>query len=234
MSENSLNLKTQFEVRYTPILNFPEVYKRIFTPYLRLAKFNIFNQNQITEYIILMFENEGYQIDCRFDRIIFVSEGVREDLKKSTGPFLFFFEILQKIKDFGSFGKINNALLSEWNLKETVGKNNDEIVNDFSKKFLTLNTSFNIQEFPDKDYKLTLEFKNKDKQLRYEFGPFQYEKDVEGFQLNQITKKEISNYKNYKGLLINATYFENTSDPQFSTYKSFSKILNENSIRIYL
>lgn len=231
--DQEINLKTQFEIRYTPILNFQEVYRRILSPYLRIAKFNIFNQNQINEYIILLFEEDAYQIDCRFDRIVFVSEGTRDDLKKSSGPFFLFFEILQKIKESSSFGKFTNALLAEWNLK-TTEKNKDEVVKTFAEKFLKEPINFNLESYPEKDYKVTLEFKNRKDELRYEFGPFQYEKDVLNYQLNSVSKKDMNTFKNMNGLLINATYFENIGDPQFSTYKSFSKVISENSVRLYL
>ena len=228
-----LNLKTQFEVRYTPILNFQEVYRRILSPYLRIAKFNIFNQNQINEYIVLQFEEDSYHIDCRFDRMVFVSEGVREDLKKSSGPLFIYFEILEQIKQSSSFGKINNALLAEFNLR-TLELTNKELLANFSQKFLTESASFNLADFPEKDYKLSIDFKNNDNELKYEFGPFHYEKDVFNYNLNAVTRKDIAFFKDLVGIAISSTYFEPLSDPQFSTYKSFSKILNENSTRIYL
>ena len=217
------NLKTQFEVRYSTLLNFKTDYKLIFAPYLKNCEFTVNNSDTIKEYIVLVFKEEKYIIDCRWDRIVFTSEGIRDDLKKSQGPFFTFFEIFEKLKNLDAFGEIKNVLLAEWNLIE-YEKSLEEIKKLFRKSFLSDKSFNSTRDLPNEDFSVTFTYGDQnDKFQRCTFGPFVPKKDVANYDLIPITKNLSSEFEGKKGILSESLYFEKTLQANFDSYKKASR-----------
>lgn len=220
------NLKTQFEIRYSTILNFENEYKAIISPYLKFCEFNINNIDSLEEFIVLTFKSEKYTIDCRWDRIILLAEGDREDLKKQQGPFFTFFEIFNKFKDLPTFGKVQNILLAEWNLIEFDHELAD-LKDKFRKDYLS-NKSFSIsREFENEDFSVTYTFGDtREKFQRVTFGPYIPDKDIPNYNLTPISKKLNPDLKSAKGILTESFYFEKANDATFDTFKKANKLIN--------
>lgn len=92
--------KLEFEIIYSPILNFSQVYKEKIGPFIRLASnININNENSLKETIRITFSEEKLDITCNLDRIIFRTQGDLERLTKSSqSPVRIVFDILEAIK----------------------------------------------------------------------------------------------------------------------------------------
>jgi len=228
------NLKTHFELRYTPILDFNNVYKPIVSPFLKLGQFSIESAGSFEERIGLIFKNEKYQLDIRWDRMIFIAEGPRQDLKKTQGPLFMFFDILSKIRDSPSFGTINNCLLSEINLKEVKGDNFNEIKENFKNKYLSSTATFNLPGF-EEDVAVTLQFADQTgKTFKLSYGPFYPEKNYADMKLVPITNTPPPGYKELNGLLLDCLYFETTSDVNMEVFKRMNNFISSNTERISL
>ena len=221
-----LPLKYQFEIRYTNILNFNDIYREIASPYLKVADFVINRNLDGSEYIVLHFKDEKVMIDVRWDRIIFTVEGKREDMDASAGPLYYYFEILDKIAESPAFGKFKNAVLGRWQLLEL--ESDVEVVKAFSKKFLTDKNIFVGEEGYDlADIMVTLNFGDpQTKSMKINYGPFKPEVDIVGQNLLLFTptKDEELNAKNR--ILIYAIAFEETNEGNLATFKTLNKKLN--------
>lgn len=218
-----LNLKTQLEIRYTTILNFKTEYKNIISPYLKLCEFNINNVNSIDEYVVLTFKNGKYYFDCRWDKIIFVAEGIRDDLKKAQGPLFMFFEILDKLKKLPSFGQVQNVLLAEWNLAEY-----DLAIEESKAKFKSTFLSKKIPEFshgfPNEDFAITTTYGDQnDKYYRFIFGPFVPNKDAVTHNLVPLSKTIPSDWKDKNGIFSQSFLFEKTIQADLDFYKKATR-----------
>lgn len=225
--------KKQFEIRYTPILDFSQMYRSLISPYLRLtADFAIQNQNSLDEYVVLKFRSENYHIDCRWDKIIFLSEGNRDDLLKPQGPIFMFFEIFNKISIGPTFGKVVNAVLASHSLIESK-YSNEEIVTRFKEKFFQPGVAFQIAGLKT-DMGVALEFTNDSTIFKLRYGPFDYKKDVKDFNLNPHSLKAIDSYKDDKGIIVEALYYQEISKVNFETFRNFDQYINSYTSRITL
>lgn len=218
------NLTTQFEIRYTHILNFSTAYKELVTPYLALCDFSVSNANTLEEFIVMRFDKEGYLIDFRWDRLILLSEGERNDLKKPQGPFFIYFQLFSELKSLKTFGKVINAVLSETALNEDEG-NLILIKKKFKETFFLPNYALKYEDF-DEDYSITTEFEKNGKRLQVMFGPFDYKKDVATHGLSPIYRKKPESFESLRGIFFNSLYFEPLLTVDFDTYKRFTKIIN--------
>jgi hypothetical protein len=222
--------KIQFEVRYNAILNFREVYRSIMGRYAK-SEFAIVNENTNSEYIVVKFKKEKYQIDCRWDRIIFLSEGDRSDLDRAQGPLFIFFEILDKLRSQPTFHDITNALITASHLFE-VEDTSDNIIKRFKKQYIS-GVGFDFSNF-SQDYSITHEFQREDKTFRIVFGPFNYKTDVGNYNLSPVLQLRGENFKDLKGLYIETLYFEKLSMVNFESFLSMKRKIGENITKIKL
>lgn len=229
-----INLKTQFEIRYTPLLDFNPVYKSIVAPYLKLCDFTLDGTATYDEKIVLHFKKEKYQIDIRWDRIICVAEGPRADLRKTQGPLFAFFDILDKLRLSPSFGILNNCVLSEVNFKEGGGKTFQEVKENFKEKYLKSESYINVEGFED-DCGVTLSyFYPPSKTLKIAYGPFNPEKDYSEMKLLPISKVFPLDYQEKHGLVLDCLYIESTQGADIELYRRFSNFISNNTERITL
>jgi len=217
-----INLKTQFEVRFTNILAFDEIYKAVISPFIHGSEFTIDVDTPYSHKIILTFRPERYFIDCRWDRLILVAEGPRSDLKTQQGPFFKFFEIY-KCFQHHFVHKAMNAYLAEWNL---IDSESNYTVQNFTDTFFTEKLNYSLPDLPDKDSSITLEFGTDKQKLIYTFGPFNYKKDVKNYNLNVVTKSGVEEYKKYNGILVQAIYNQPTESVDMDTYRTLSKSIS--------
>lgn len=205
-------IKLQAEIRFTALLNFRNIYKPIISPYLKLCKFEIFNTDTVQEYIILDFKDEGIAIDLRWDKIIFVCEGKKENLFASNGPMHHFFDILTKLSKDESFGKILNYILAEWNLYE-IEKEEDQILQDFKNKYL-VSTVLPDTDYNTDDLGVIINYKEKENLIKLQFGPYKAETDIETYKLKLPFSKDLPKVLTKKGILSQTIHFEiaNTID----------------------
>jgi hypothetical protein len=223
--------KHQFEIRYTPMLNFNSVYKAFLGHFLRNIEFAIHNEHTKDENVVLRYNRESYQIEFRWDRIIFISEGNRNDLDKAQGPLFNFFEIFDKLCRGDTSVVVLNALVSGSFLIE-VDDDVKNIFQRFKNKYIA-GVNFDFAGFAE-DYSITQEFKKDDKLFRAIYGPFDYKVDVKNHILSPILQLPAEYFKQYKGLNVQALYFEKLSAVDFNTFLAMNRKINENVSRINL
>lgn len=167
---NKLFPLTQFEVRFTQILNFNQVIRETLSPYLRMSSsFNFANQGQFEESIRINFEEDRYSIDCRWDRIVFLSEGNPEIFSKQNSVMKIFWEIVEKLTQVSTFGALRNCLFVSFEIN-ILDLNQTEILKMIKDKFFTQEIE-NIMKGPT-ELAIILEKVSSTKQTTVTFGPY--------------------------------------------------------------
>ena len=98
-----------FEVRYTFILNFNQVYRGLLTPFVKLCNNNIgiSNENRVQEQISFNFTEEGFRIDVNFEKISLIVDGdIDKVFTDDNASVKTFFDILNKLKEQDYFGEV--------------------------------------------------------------------------------------------------------------------------------
>lgn len=161
---------TQFEVRYTHILNFNQIIRETLSPYLRMTtSFNFANQGRFEESLRINFEEEYYSIDCRWDRLIFVCEGDPNRFSRSGSTIKIFWEILQRLTELSTFGALRQSLFVSHEIN-LIDFTYSEILQKLKDKFLTKETE-RIMSEPN-EMAIILEKGSKAKQITITFGPY--------------------------------------------------------------
>ncbi len=201
-------LRTQFEIRYTSILDFSTRYKAIISPYLKLASFKIENFSLPEEYCVLVFKDDQSVIDIRWDRIIF-RINTQTSLFEKRGPTAAYFEILKKLMSLDSFGEILNIFLALWVLNEGVSQA------EFLDKYLKRRT--NVGGFQLDDVAIVEEFKGaSDEHIRIEHGFFTPEKDLAKYGIADPD----GSLKTKKGQFLQLTIVTKKVEPTVEDFKN--------------
>lgn len=161
---------TQFEIRFTHILNFNQIIREILSPYLRMSSsFNFSNQGRFEESIRINFEDDLYSIDCRWDRLVFLCEDEPSRFSKQNSTFKLFWEILEKLTQIATFGALRHSLFvsHEINILDIT---QDEILKKVKEKFFTSEID-KVMKDPD-ELAITLEKGSFSKQTTITFGPY--------------------------------------------------------------
>jgi len=211
-----LQAKLQFEVRYSYILNFQQESRKILSPYLRLANVNISNIDTSEEHIVLIFKEENYYIDARWDRLILAYEGGLDSVEEFHHITMHFFEILHKLAKLETFGKIINSILARFLIKEIEG-DDKTVKREFRKKYYTSNVP--SLEGEEQDFAIVIENKKDKDYTKITFGPFDADKDIPRLKLYSINPSLSSNIVEIKGLLFEALQATNSSKVDFDTFK---------------
>ena len=163
----------QFEIRYTPILDFSNFAKTLLAPYIqRTFSFSLENENTRDERISLHFEEaEAYSVLVWWDRIIFRSRLGIDKLEEANSliqePY---FAIFQKIKEHKSFGKITYSGYYNVGVLLKPFTPNEEL-NRLKNKYLQKDVCENI--IPNAtDIAITLEHSISDSKETLRFGPY--------------------------------------------------------------
>lgn len=161
---------TQFEVRFTQILNFNQIIREILSPYLRMSStFNFFNQGRFEESIKLNFEEDQYSIDCRWDRIVFYCENDPNRFAQQNSTMKIFWEILEKLTSIPTFGALRNFVFLNYEIN-ILDKQPLEILKNFKSKFFT-NEIDRIMKEPN-EIAVILEKTTSNKVTAITFGPY--------------------------------------------------------------
>ena len=111
-----------FEIRYSTILDFSNLSKKIVAPYTRQAAITIRNENSVHQTIQLDFLNDGFV--CTFDygtAILRVDTKSGNLILNENSALTAFFDILNKIAKLEEFGNFNNYLFEAIHLSEDNG-----------------------------------------------------------------------------------------------------------------
>ncbi len=164
-------VKLQFEIKYNHLLDFSSRYKQIVQPFINMegVEFTINNQNQADEFITIQYKNLSFLLDVRWDRMFIRLEGEQTNIKNSTSPIKYFFEIYEKLKGINTF-KVKLAIIAAWYVKP-IDDEFENIVTNFEKKFLTDKLSKLTKNA--KDYSIEINSSiDKNIDAVIQFGPF--------------------------------------------------------------
>jgi len=211
-----LQAKLHFEVSYSKILNFQQESRKILSPYLRLAEVNISNIDTSEEHIVLIFKEENYFIDARWDRLILTYEGELDSVEDFSHITKHFLEILHKVAKLETFGKIINAILARFLINEMEG-DDKTVKREFRKKYYTGNVP--SLEGEEEDLAIVIENKKDKDYTKISFGPFDASKDIPRLKLYLINPSLRSNIVEKKGLLFEAIQVTDSSKVDFDTFK---------------
>lgn len=210
----------QFEIRYTTILDFPNVIRTPIAPFVKLAKrINIDNEGSHNERITIAFDDEYYQIIATWDRLIIRYEGDKENLPKNNSiieePF---FNILGKIRELDNFGEINNILYYSF-IIHPIEISKKELLQKFVVKYL--NNTNKIIDHPT-DVAVTLDKNSDSEQISLNFGPYIGEEDL---KKRNITVKNpiITEIAKNLGLCCEFKFFNHVKTVSFADYKEITK-----------
>lgn len=225
-----IRFKTQIEVRYSNILDFSSAYKRIVAPLLEHAKFTIENAGLLEEFIVLTFQEASYILDIRWDRLVFVCEGLPENLFSSNGHLFHFLSVLKKLQSLDTFGTITQILYASWDLFEKPNKEQRIVVQEYEKQFLNSCPLSHDGEIDDMAIVYNLKFK--EDTLRLHFGPFKADTDVSGHNLTPLgVSNESKSNREKKGILAQSIYVHKAKEFSIDGLHRFHKKIY-NSLKI--
>lgn len=221
----------QLEVRYSNILDFPNVIGEALAPFIKLSsKVDIEHEYSHKQRIVLQFAQDYCTITVTWDRIIIQTNGVRKGLNENNSMIESpFFDILSKIKELKAFGEIKNYLYFSMNLNIT-DKKLDEVKKDFDNKYFC---SFTKNLLPSiEDSGLVLEHHKDNHQIHLNIGPY-----IGPLDLNKrgivITNPQIMEDVELFGEMFEFKYYEVAKTVSFSKYKEIFKIEDEYILKIW-
>ena len=220
--------KLEFEIIYSPILNFSQVYKEKIGPFIRLASnININNENSLKETIRITFSEEKLDIACNLDRIIFRTQGDLERLTKSSqSPVRIVFDILQAIKQLNGFDEIRAYVFTVNYLNPT--DKSEDVLEVFSKKFLSANEF--LRDFSDSGYHEVVLARNQ-KKIQDFIAVSTYLDGLKHEKLNDAFLFDISKVKEYINDQKGYHFYFNRIDESISAKKPdfnlFKKLVEE-------
>lgn len=213
----------QFEIRFTPIIDFATVSKEIIGPYIKLTtKFNIEFENTVDQRINLLFEPQGYSIHLYWDRIFLKTNlgfnGLTESNSIFVDPFL---NIFNKLKLLDSFGKVNSFLFFTVVIKNEQDISFDKIVSDFKNKYFKEVVSEIMGE--TNDCAIVLEKKRNGFFYNTTFGPYKGIEDLKKRNVNiDFAKEEYNKF----GLMMDLRISGDDQDISLKVYKELVEIAN--------
>lgn len=216
-------LKTQIEIRFTSLLSFRMIYKPLVAPYTKHCKFEVMNIDTYKEYIVMLFKDEGYLIDLRWDRIIYIADGRKDNLFANNGPLYYFMTIFDKLKAHAEFGEVQNVVFAQWNLLE-ISETEAKIANNFRKQYLISMPILNDYQY---DLGIAVDYRRKEDLVKLVFGPFRPKTDIETHKLTPISSREVADALKKNGIFSQVISIENYSQPSLSTFKQSDRQIAE-------
>jgi len=227
-----VNSRFQFEIRYTPILNFNSVYKELLSPYLKLASgFKIHGQNSPQEHIELIFEEDHFHIDARWDRLIFVTEGDLANLTDDTSITKIYFEIFDKFKGIKTFGKVNNYVTYAVGVDTRADSSKEEIITNFKSTYLKDEALKFVSNEIDPDIAITYEYERDDINHFISFGPYLYESDLNRRNLSPYKSEDVSEIHSSNGYMIEYRISHRTQSVNKDTLVNFINLLKDEYLK---
>ncbi len=212
----------QFEIRYTNILDFPNVIGEALAPFIQLAtKVDIENEYSHNQKVILNFETDYYTIIVAWDRIIIRINGYNNGLNENNSiidnPF---FEIISKIKDIKAFGVIKNFLYYTYSVN-ILDVELKELHESFANKYLTQITKKLHPTLSDSS--VIIEQLKDNHQTQVTIGPYVGVKDLNKRGI-PIINPSLFDIVEKTGEIVEFKYYEETKSVTFNDYKRIAKI----------
>jgi len=191
--------KTELTTEYSTIIDLQGRMRSLLSPYSQYtSRVLVQNVNRPEENLVLIFGSDNYVIECNWNQLKFTGEGRRVNYEDSTGPLRFYFEILDKLLQLDSFGKIEKATLV---CHDLVGGNDRHpgSVHSFNRDYL----SGEVREAFDaiNDTAVTVHGDIQNGKTELTFGPFIPEVDPERHNLRVFQGKTIVDFSQLSGIL---------------------------------
>lgn len=207
----------QFEIRFSPILNFNSIIRELLSPYLRMASsFNFANQGKYEESIKINFEEEFYSIDCRWDRVVFVCQEDPSRFSKQNSTMKIFWEIVEKITLMPTFGTLKHSLFVCYEIK-VLDESQESIISKFKSKYFTKEID-RIMEAPN-ELAVILEMGTSTKATTLTFGPYTNE-DNKKHNLFPYDSPGLTEITGKFGMLIKYHVFEELKKIDLHLFKN--------------
>jgi hypothetical protein len=222
----------QFEVRYNYILNFSQIYRKLVTPYVKLAsRMNIQNQSTVEERMILNFDDEDYYIIINWQSIFIRGQGNLENFTSKNSPMVMpFFDILEKIQNLEEFAGIANILFMVNYIKE-IDIQKDKLFDYFASKSLS-NTSCDLLDDVN-DSAVILVNKNPEGEVYLNYGPyFGGNEELEKRAIAPVNKAKLGEI-DFMGLLVEYKHVKIVNEISFQDFVAEVKNANKTFKKVW-
>ena len=217
----------QFELRFDPILDFPQKIKTVLVPYARIfPNINIVKENSVGEQITFIADQEFYNLSIYWDKIILRYEGDPFNLVTANSiiedPFI---EIFKKIRELDSFGNVTNVLFYTLFLNADSSNDLEKITESFKENFLSTAIAETVKDV--NDIVVTFETENDEFLRRLDIKVYKGINDLinRKVSLNRIESLAASEQK---GSMIEFKFIDKSvTDFSFSDYKRITNIFKE-------
>lgn len=211
----------QFEIRYTPILDFDMGSKKIVSPFIKLVNsFQIEQENTHRQRISLKFNEDFDTIGVWWDRIFIKTIATDGNFTESPSSFTSLFQpIFEKLKELDSFGNIHTIIFHTIAVKPYVGEIKD-IINDFKSEYFT----DKIDDFckDAQDYGVVIESQKNEKHITCNLGPYVGVEDLIKRNIGTLTDDKY----NQRGRMITVTITATKEDITHKYYKELNELAN--------
>jgi hypothetical protein len=205
--------KTAYNVDYFHLLTFKDYYREVISPYFNHPnlQYGIDAENTVNESIRLIYKNESFTFQFRKDGATFIYEGDVADLKKSNPVLTIYFDILDKIRKIPGFTVIKRHKLTLTCV---------EVLEEGKVDELLLKNEYTFNPFGKlKDFGTILEWEEKTKKCRMEFGSFS-ESDIKKYDISPFKTKHNKELPGSKGLMCQFTINDELNSVSHSQLKS--------------
>lgn len=208
----------QLEIRYDHILNFSQMAREIFAPYVQFSQsLKVENIGTLEERIILNFEEDDYLIIISWNTLLIKGQGDYSKFTSSnshiTFPFLDMFSKLMKLKEFGS---IKNVLFAANHLKK-LDKNKEETISLFFENSLSKKNNSILGE--TSDIAITLENKKETSESSIVYGPYYGPEEFKKRRLKPVNPISLGDLE-FTGIMAEYKKVYNTNKFNLSVFKS--------------
>ncbi len=226
-SEELLIPRLQFELRFTNLLNFKSIIEDIGAPFIKLTSgFSITSKSPQDTFLKLIFEEDSYYIDCRWDRLILVSDGTIDFFSNTnSAPIKMFFEFLDILKGEKSFGNFIYCILQVYFLNQKYTGYEDIL--DSYKKFITDDVKSILPGY--NDFAIHPDKRINDRNISVVFGPLN-EIDLERRDLFPFNKS-LKSQKPLNGNLVEVSFSEKIKSYKQNIFKNaFEEVLKYKTV----
>lgn len=216
-----IHLKTQIEVRFANILLFRDFYRPLVKKYQEEIKLFINNAGQeYNEGVQMIFDEKGFAIDLRWDRVIFVTYQWPSNMLSTSGPL---FDFLEIVKNIEKETNLIALILAEWNLLPIDRSENEYAAKDFLgreiKRLLPHSNKIN-----EEDAIVQVNYKGDECSMKVNYGPFRRDRDLKQMEAMSIpfTLPQME-VKDLKGVMTYITISEKIKHLKIDQIKMLNK-----------
>jgi hypothetical protein len=212
-------LRSQFELRFTPIMGFDGSIAKITAPLQKIGAELLYNEINNGKYV-LVFSDDSYLIDIRNDRMVFVSSKDLVNFTNPSGPFFHFLNAFERLKLMDGYIGLTHSLLAEWHVIEH-NSNFDTNKDAFISSFFTPKITDTFKQ--PGDINIAVESHIKGFNTKFTFGPFNKETDIEKHNLKFILNNDSSNF-NLNGLLCQSVITNSNTESEIELVRNMIEV----------